>query len=168
MESGKNWGLTYLGVIYEMIHGNIYETKSGICHWQLQPSILHFVYSIWVFPKIRVGPPNHPMFYRVFHSFHHPFWGFSPYFWKHPFTPPRKTNGAGWNPTIDDDLGRCFLWFVPFPRGLFFRFKILIFGGRYLFQGLVGVYLSKFLTKISSPSKLPVPFGSKQKLVGQI
>ena len=23
-------------------------------------------------------------FNRVFHYFHHPFWGFSPYFWKHP------------------------------------------------------------------------------------
>jgi len=23
-------------------------------------------------------PPNHPMFNRVFHDFHHPFWVFSP------------------------------------------------------------------------------------------
>ena len=23
--------------------------------------------------------------HRVFHDFHHPFWGFSPYFWKHPY-----------------------------------------------------------------------------------
>ena len=30
--------------------------------------------TIWVFPKIGV-PPNHPMFNRVFHYFHHPFWG---------------------------------------------------------------------------------------------
>ena len=29
---------------------------------------------IWMFPKILV-PPNHPMFNRVFHDFHHPFWG---------------------------------------------------------------------------------------------
>ena len=31
---------------------------------------------IWMFPKI-VGeiPPNHPIFNRVFHYFHHPFWG---------------------------------------------------------------------------------------------
>ena len=29
---------------------------------------------MWVFPKIMV-PPNHPMFNRVFHYFHHPFWG---------------------------------------------------------------------------------------------
>ena len=35
-----------------------------------------------MFPKIGV-PPNHP-FNMVFHYFHHPFWGFSPYFWHHP------------------------------------------------------------------------------------
>ena len=35
---------------------------------------------MWVFPKIGV-PPNHPFVHRVFHYFHHPFWGFSPYFW---------------------------------------------------------------------------------------
>ena len=28
----------------------------------------------WVFPKIMV-PPNHPFLHRVFHDFHHPFWG---------------------------------------------------------------------------------------------
>ncbi len=36
---------------------------------------------IWVFPKIMV-PPNHPLKNRVFHYFHHPFWGVkSLYFW---------------------------------------------------------------------------------------
>ena len=34
-----------------------------------------FAMSIWVFPKIGV-PPNHPyLIIRVFHYFHHPFWG---------------------------------------------------------------------------------------------
>ena len=28
--------------------------------------------------------PKSSHFNRVFHYFHHPFWGFSPYFWKHP------------------------------------------------------------------------------------
>ena len=28
----------------------------------------------WVFPKIMVSP-NHPLVHRVFHYFHHPFWG---------------------------------------------------------------------------------------------
>ena len=30
-------------------------------------------------------PPNHPIFNRVFHYFHHPFWGKHPYFRKHPY-----------------------------------------------------------------------------------
>ena len=29
-------------------------------------------------------PQNHPFVHRVFHYFHHPFWGKNPYFWKHP------------------------------------------------------------------------------------
>ena len=29
---------------------------------------------MWMFPKI-VVPPNHPLKNKVFHSFHHPFWG---------------------------------------------------------------------------------------------
>ena len=35
---------------------------------------------IWMFPKKGVSL-NHPLENRVFHYFHHPFWGFSPYFW---------------------------------------------------------------------------------------
>ena len=31
-------------------------------------------------------PPNHPMFNRIFHYFHHPFWGYH-YFW---FNTPMK------------------------------------------------------------------------------
>ena len=38
----------------------------------------------WVFPKTVVFTPQIMNFNRVFHYFHHPFWGFSPYFWKHP------------------------------------------------------------------------------------
>ena len=32
------------------------------------------------------GTPQIIHFNRVFHYFHHPFWGFPPYFWKHPYT----------------------------------------------------------------------------------
>ena len=39
--------------------------------------------SIWVFPRIGVGPPNHPYLYRVFH-YKPSILGY-PYFWKHPF-----------------------------------------------------------------------------------
>ena len=35
--------------------------------------------NIWVFPKLGI-PPNHLNFNRVFHYFHHPFWGKHPYF----------------------------------------------------------------------------------------
>ena len=41
--------------------------------------------AIWVFPKIVGFPPKSSHFNRVFHDFHHPFWGFSPYSWKHPY-----------------------------------------------------------------------------------
>ncbi len=37
-------------------------------------SIFQFLIFKWVFPKIMV-PPNHPFVHRVFHYFHHPFWG---------------------------------------------------------------------------------------------
>ena len=37
--------------------------------------------AIWVFPQIML-PQNHPFVHRVFHYFHHPFWGgYHPYFW---------------------------------------------------------------------------------------
>ena len=40
-----------------------------------------------MFPKIVGFPPKSSHFYRVFHYFHHPFWG-TPIFWK-----PPKQNG---------------------------------------------------------------------------
>ncbi len=41
-----------------------------------------YVDTIRVFPKIGVGPPNHPFVHRFFHYFHHPFWGENtPYSW---------------------------------------------------------------------------------------
>ena len=115
------------------------------------------------------------MFNRVWnHYFHHPFWGFAPYFWKHPFTPPGKL-------TARDGIQQLMTWvdvffYVLFLfQGDFFSGSTCEFSGEDIYSNAcsqlvfeVGVYLSKLLTKISSPSKLPVPFGSKQKLVGQI
>ena len=40
--------------------------------------------QIWGFPKMVGFPPNHPSKNRVFHYFHHPFWG-TPNFWKDPY-----------------------------------------------------------------------------------
>ena len=41
-------------------------------------------------------PPNHPFVNRVFHYFHHPFWGY-PYFWKHSYLSSfsQKKDAAG-------------------------------------------------------------------------
>ena len=52
---------------------------SMVSKWVISPT---YKWDIWVFPKI-VVPPNHPFVHRVFHYFHHPFWGVfkSPYFW---------------------------------------------------------------------------------------
>ena len=47
--------------------------------------IWYIYISIWMFPKI-VVPPNHPLKNRLFHYFHHPFWGKIHYFWKHPYS----------------------------------------------------------------------------------
>ena len=58
----------------------------------LSLSLARYIYSIyvlkdihidiWAFPKIMI-PPNHPFVHRVFHYFHHPFWGVkSPIFGK--------------------------------------------------------------------------------------
>ena len=54
-----------------------------------KPTKKHFMQPHRVFPKIGVGPQiiNSN---RVFHYFHHPFWGdYHPYSWKHPI---RKKN----------------------------------------------------------------------------
>ena len=52
--------------------------------WVLTEIPTLHLYVFWVFPKIGVFPPNHPLKNKVFHYFHHPFWGI-PIFWKHPF-----------------------------------------------------------------------------------
>ena len=52
-------------------------------------------------PKIGGKPPNHPFVHRVFHCFHHPFWGFSPYIW---FNTPM------------DLLSGVFTWFLSLKK----------------------------------------------------
>jgi len=43
--------------------------------------------GIWMFAKMVGFPPKSSHFNRVFHYFHHPFWGKTHYFWKHPYIP---------------------------------------------------------------------------------
>ena len=61
--------------------------------------------GIWVFPKIMV-PPNHPFVHRVFHYFHHPFWGVKyPYFWFN--THISRVLSHVWAPTFP--FSRCLM-----------------------------------------------------------
>ncbi len=67
--------------------------------WEFQEMILYHLpkktlvhsgknHDMGVEPKIGVGPPNHPFGNRIFHYFHHPFWGPTPIFgkpWYHYF-----------------------------------------------------------------------------------
>ena len=48
-------------------------------------------FIIWVFPKI-VVPPNDPLKNRVFHYFHHSFWGVLPLFFGFPPIYPNSTS----------------------------------------------------------------------------
>ena len=102
-------------------------------------------YILWVFPKIVVFTPNHPMFNRVWnHYVHHPFWGGStPLFLvQHPYT---------WNPLmtpllIGVELKRpCFGGLKPQNRGQTHRFQAYIYIYTYLnnpkqqfFNGMFG------------------------------
>ncbi len=66
-------------------------------------STSHLRTNIWVIWVNMGKPPNHPLKNRVFHYFHHPFWGFSPYFWfnihmrlmvsRQPFSPSGRAPG---------------------------------------------------------------------------
>ena len=85
-----------------------------------------------MFPKFKiVVPPNHPILIG-FSNINHPFWGFYPYFWKHP-------NGFGEKPPPSLDLpkttfkGDIFLFpelFCPPKRKRFGSGEI-----PFLFQG---------------------------------
>ena len=83
--------------------------------------ILNLTRFIWMFPKIVGFHPKssiflktHPkssIFLRVFHYFHHPFWGFSPYLWFNthinvPFRPHH--HARSWRPLLPG---------CAFPRG---------------------------------------------------
>ncbi len=60
-------------------------TRYPIQLWRASLSLILVELIInWVFPKIWENPQI--IHFRVFHYFHHPFWGVkSPYFWKRPF-----------------------------------------------------------------------------------
>ena len=97
MDGEKKRILSFLGyglpfqVLLLLVSGRVLSTKRSIIfHPFLAPTWVddfpNFPFGgIWMFPKIMV-PPNHPLKNRVFHSFHHPFWGVLPLFLvQHPY-----------------------------------------------------------------------------------
>ena len=82
---------------------HLFGAYAGLIH----SSNMTFPRYLWVFPKIGVGPPNH-QFYRVFHLYH-PFWGFSPYFWKHPYLVRSR-----FSPIVFGGVGAPWLGLGPF------------------------------------------------------
>ena len=73
------------------------------------------------------GTPQIIHFNRVFHYFHHPFWGLSLYFWKHP-------DGLVKNHHLDDGTARSDPGSViSLHTAELFNFKMVLgfhFGGR--------------------------------------
>ena len=65
-----------------------------------------------------VNTPNHPFVHRVWnHYFHHPFWGFAPYFWKHPYglnTPDGHLKGVNRPCALKKPAKACQCWFLAF------------------------------------------------------
>ena len=47
---------------------------------------------MWMVSKIGGFPPKSSISIRDFHYFHHPFWGFSPYFWFNTHVTGPETN----------------------------------------------------------------------------
>ena len=90
---------------------------------------------MWVFPKIGVGPPNHPLKNRVFHYFHHPFWG--------------PTLFLGWHPCIGKPewcLNIVGIHSTPRKKRTHdWLENHLIFNRRYIFRMLVDNGKSPFL-----------------------
>ena len=74
-------------ILHQLIYRYFSPVFTGLCTSQVVQDFLYqqyvvlWCFSIWVFPKIGGKlPPNHPFGHRVFHYFHHPFWGPTPIF----------------------------------------------------------------------------------------
>ena len=74
--------------------------KSNYCNryqtWWFFQDVSHFksgiILDIYLDVSENNGTPKSSVLMGVFHSFHHPFWGFSPYFWKHPYQNSRSVH----------------------------------------------------------------------------
>ena len=74
--------------------------------------ILEMSLETWVLPKIMI-PPNHPFVHRVFHYFHHPFWGTTIFGSTPTSSPVWQFTPEGPGGVSEDELTRFFLgsWF---------------------------------------------------------
>ena len=70
-----SWSMNEREVTY--LH-QTYSKKKRVMK-RMKTAYMTYIY-IWMFPKI-VGFPKSSILIRVFHYFHHPFWGKHPYVW---------------------------------------------------------------------------------------
>ncbi len=75
--------------------------------------ILEMSLETWVLPKIMI-PPNHPLVHRVFHYFHHPFWGTTIFGSTPTSSPVWQFTPEGPGGVSEDELTR-FFWGAGFP-----------------------------------------------------
>ena len=78
--------------------------------------ILEMSLETWVLPKIMI-PPNHPFVHKVFHYFHHPFWGFPPILGLTPTSSPVNPWRPARKTSFGNPFGKAFsrlvsLWFL--------------------------------------------------------
>ena len=79
--SSFNGGMSHLQISWHQWHWGTHGLK-------IRGEDVHDIFGmhffIWVFPKIGVYTPKSSILIE-FSLINHPFWGFSPYFWKHPY-----------------------------------------------------------------------------------
>ena len=78
----KNWKI--LSPLEEPLGDPNLKTPHPEIQDELPPELRNFGSNMGVSENSGFSPQI-IHFNRVFHYFHHPFWGFSPYFWKHPY-----------------------------------------------------------------------------------
>ena len=120
-----NW---FIGAIYESTPNSHQSTNLRKRVSKKQQAIQALkVHGCWT--KSKGKTPQIMNFNRVFHEIHHPFWGFSPYFWKHPHqniknpfklnSPNIKKNNLRYNETCKraSEFHATHTHTTPTPRG---------------------------------------------------
>ena len=106
---GLMWG-------FRLKPAHVCPGNSGAPNCDFVEKKIHPGKLIWVFPKIG-GTPKSSHLNRVFHYFHHPFWGFPPIFGNTPME-PQKWRFGKW---FSFSIGVMFRFHVNFQRCFFRR-----------------------------------------------